>query len=255
MSKYSKLHADLNAVLKAKNKVLTDEQKDSVEKTLEMLDGLDEKYEQELNEAVEYAMDHANLGAKPEDGSPNDTVKEFTTTLYTTETAESDPAFNEALEKYPDVSEDDMREHINLNKEKDRDYALYDMLPDLKVPHMCTLRTHNYWNGSRMRVLSIENATMSDLFDIGSSSRDYQDFMIYCKNGHLRVDMSHHDATNTCICLRVINTLAYNEFVCAKNAAGIEDAETLARELINRKIAISIVPEIAKAFGVELKDI
>lgn len=251
---YRKLYADMVKVQETKGDKLTDEQKDALDKTIELLDQLDEQYEQDISDAIEYAEDHANIGVKPNGDIPQDTVAGYTTTLYTTETAESDPAFDEALEKYPDVDSEEMSEMIRRRKESDYDYVLNDMLPDLKIHHMTTIRTHNYWNGSKVHVVSIEDATMKDLFGIATSCHDYQDYMIYCKDGHLRIEMQHHDATDHCVCLNVIDSISYNAFMCSSVAANIDKAEDLVKELIDRKIAISIVPEIARMFGIELKE-
>lgn len=253
MLKCDNLIAELSAILDQNGKDMGQAEVAATNDVIEMLERLGSDYEEMLSNAVNYANEHMMpvIGtAEPANGKI--TVDNFATVLFTTESAACDPSFDEALRKYPGIRAEDLQERLELDKQETMEYVETEMLPELKVRRMCTVRTYNTWNGHKTHIVSREDASMADLFGICRSSKDYEDYTIYCKDGQLRLMMRHHDATDHCVCMRIIDEDAYWQFCTQENLSGLNDADKLVETLMERRIAESLVPDIAHMLGIEL---
>lgn len=254
MSKYDDLITGLSAVLDNDKANIGQASIAATNDVIEMLEELNESYDKMLENAINYANEHMLPSIVPEgpsDGKP--TSKNFSTVLFTTESAASDPSFDEALTKYPGVRADDLQERLEYDKQETMEYVETEMLEPLKVRLMCTVRTYNTWNGSTTHVVSREDAGVKDLFGICRSSKDYEDYAIYCSDGQLRLMMKHHDATDHCVCMRIINEDEYWK-LCTQHVMSDKNADEIVKELTERGIAESLVPDIARILGVTLED-
>lgn len=252
------LYEKIEKAMSDENTATTDAEKLLLKAATTIINRLDEEYQEQVLLAADYAETHMEPVITPDPEYKHtdpDTLMGYITTLFTSITAATATSFNEALNEHPDVDEDDLAEELTHRKNMEYENLQY-VLPDLHIPMACGIYTQNTWNGSHLYIRTISNMDNAYLFSNKESGcASYDDNTIYCKNGHLREDMSHHDGTNHWLFMKILDPKKYQNWIASGHIKDMKSDDEIASEFIKEGIADSLVPDIAAGFGIKLKDI
>jgi hypothetical protein len=257
MSKFATTAEQLSSVLSHHKDDMKKTEVSHIKATIKILEQLNESYNATLNAAVEYAINHMQpIVTRNPEVNPG-TLKGFTTVVYTTKTALSDPSFDAALKEYPDVSHEDLESEITANADDVYNIVTTDLFrPEVfTVDTLCVITNFVNRNGARVGIRTHNNMDMKQILCLGGIKGSYvDDYTFYCKDGQLQMDQQHYDGTNNAILLRVIDNQKYSDYL-RKNPVSYTDksVSATADEMIAHGIAVSLVPEIAGIYGITLK--
>lgn len=168
---------------------------EALSRALQLVDTAKERQSEIRKEAVEYIMENAVFP-----------MPEGCTLLYTTESYVICDSYDEALEKYPEVDKDFLAERLYDQNMEYGDILRLELDRSGRTINLLRIGTSEKWTG-RFPAWKLDKGV--PLSRVISAPGEYDDFMVYEKDGRLFADYMHHDGTDSMELLHVTDLDAF----------------------------------------------
>ncbi len=212
-----------------------DDERGALETAAKIFHDLEEKATDAASEAYGYILGHMKHG-----------IPEGARVIWSSESPMGDPAYDEGLEKHPDADKNTLDAMLSEQPSQWRD----DERANLESGCTGTLDVviisdNGRWNGRHTNVITGTGVTLGDALLKLPVQDHHDEFIVYARDGQVRADGIHHDATDHYLILEAVNIQAVQENMGAV-IAGLPEAAGWTR---------SIYPRVAAVYGWPIDDI